>query len=231
MKTKNCLSDFNHPLVQKKAAELTQGKPTPLEKIENIFYFVRDEIRFGFPPRWDEVKASETMGYGLGYCNTKATLFLALCQASGIPARVHFGSIDIRLMRGIFPSFAFPFIGKVGGHGWVEVQLEGQWKTMDSYVEDKPFYDRAVKRLKASGLPFGYSVAFIDGKSSCEFNFGEKGFVHMGAVVKDFGVWEDAADYFASDKYLRPNAIQRMVYPMLAVLSNRNIEGIRAGAA
>jgi transglutaminase-like putative cysteine protease len=49
-----------------------------LEKIESIFYFVRDGIKFGFPPKFDEVKASQVIDYGLGYCNTKATLFLAL---------------------------------------------------------------------------------------------------------------------------------------------------------
>jgi hypothetical protein len=199
-----------------------------LEKIESIFYFVRDEIRFGFTPRWDEVKASEIMDYGLGYCNTKATLFLALCQASGIQARVHFGLIDIRIMRGILPSYAFPIMPKVGGHSWIEVQLENQWKSIDSYINDKLFYERAVRRLKESGYAFGYSVSFIEGKSSCEFNFGEKGFVHMGAVVEDHGVWEDPADYFASDKYTRFNALQLLGYPMLAMLSNRRIKGIRA---
>lgn len=231
METKNCLSDFSHPIVENKAAELTLGRVTLLEKIESIFHFVRDEIRFGFTPKWDEVKASEIMGYGLGYCNTKATLFLALCQASGIPARVHFGLIDIRILRGILPSFAFPLMPKVGGHSWIEVQLESQWKSIDSYINDKTFYKRAVKRLKESGCSFGYSVSFIEGKSSCEFNFGEKGFVHMGAVVEDHGFWEDPAHYFASGKYPRFNAIQMMGYPMLAALSNRHIEGIRASAA
>jgi hypothetical protein len=231
MKTERRLSDFDHPVVENKAAELTLGREAPLEKIASIFHFVRDEIRFGFPPKWDEVKASEVLGYGLGYCNTKATLFLALCQASGIPVRVHFGLIDNRIMRGILPSFAFPFMPKVSGHSWIEVQLGGQWKPMDSYINDRTFYDRAVERLKASGHPFGYSVSFIEGKSSCEFNFGEKGFVHMGAVVEDHGVCEDPADYFASNKYIRFNAVQMMGYPMLAVLANRNVERIRAGAA
>jgi len=229
--TKRHLADFDHPVVEKKAAQLTLGKETPLHKLESIFYFVRDGIRFGFPPKWDEVRASQVIGYGLGYCNTKATLFQALSQAAGIPARVHFGLIDIRIMRGILPSFAFPFMPKAGGHSWIEVQLEGRWSPIDSYINDQAFYQRALKRLKASGAAIGYSVSFIEGKSSCEFNFGEKGFVHMGAVLEDHGVWEDPAEYFASDKYLRFNAIQATLYPALAVLSNRNVERIRASAA
>ena len=231
MKAKSHLSDFENPKVATKAAELTLGKHTPLEKIESIFYFVRDGIRFGFSPKWNEVKASEVIDYGLGYCNTKATLFLALSKASGVPARVHYGLIDIRIMQGILPSFSFPFMPKTGGHSWIEVQLEGRWRRIDSYINDKAFYERALTRLKASGRPFGYSVSFVEGKSSCEFNFGEKGFVHMGAVVEDHGVWEDPADYFASDKYRPFNAIQTMGYPFLAMLANRNVEGIRASAA
>jgi hypothetical protein len=223
------LADFDHPVVQQKAAELTLGKKAALDKIESIFYFVRDGIKFGFPPKWDEVKASEVMGYGLGYCNTKATLFRALCKAAGIPARVHFGMIDIRIMRGILPSFVFPFMPKAGGHSWIEVQLDGEWKPIDSYINDQVLYGKSLERLKETKEELGYSVSFIGGKSSCEFNFGEKGFVHMGAVVEDHGVWEDPAEYFASDKYPRWNAIQSMSYPLLAFLANRNVGRIRKG--
>lgn len=230
MNTKPRLADCDHPAVREKAYELTRNKITPLDRLESIFYFVRDEIKFGFPPTWNEVKASETLSYGLGYCNTKISLFLALCQNTGIPARAHFGLLDLRCMRGIFPSFVFPFLPKAGGHAWIEVQLEGQWKSMDSYITDKAFYDGAVKRLKASGLPFGYAVAPLNGKSSCEFNFGEKGFIFMGAIMEDHGTWEDAADYYASKKYLRLNSIQNMTYPMLEALTNRNIQRTRAMA-
>ncbi len=230
MTTKSRLADFDHPIIKKKAAELMLGKQTIVDKLESIFSFVRDGIRFGFPPKWDEVKASQVISYGLGYCNTKATLFHALSQACDIPTRVHFGLIDIRIMRGILPSFAFPFMPKAGGHSWIEVQLDGQWKPIDSYINDKVFYERALKRLSAAGKAIGYSISFVEGKSSCEFNFGEKGFVHMGAVVEDHGVWEDPAEYFASLKYRRLNTIQSMFYPVLALLVNRNVEGIRASA-
>ena len=231
MTTINYLSDFDHPLIQKKSAELTLAQQTPLAKLEKIFCFVRDDIKFGFPPKWDEVKASQVIEYGLGYCNTKATLFLALSKAAGIPARVHFGLIDTGIMRGILPSFVFPFMPKVGGHSWVEVQLEGQWRPIDSYIDDHVLYEKALNRLKATKRVLGYSISLIGGKSSCEFNFGEKGFVHMSAVVEDHGVWEDAAEYFASDKYPRWNAFQSTSYPLLAILGNRNIQQIRAGSA
>jgi transglutaminase-like putative cysteine protease len=140
MNTGRMLSDYDHPAIQAKANELISDKLTLLDKVESLFGFVRDEIRFGFPPKWDEVKASETLQYKMGYCNTKATLFLALCKATGIPARLHTGFIAIEIMRGIFPSFAFPFLPSAGGHTWMEIEIDGEWRPMDSYINDKRFY-------------------------------------------------------------------------------------------
>jgi len=221
------LSDFDHPAIQEKAKKLTAEKSTMIDKVESIFIFVRDEIQFGFPSKWDQVKASETLQYGRGYCNTKATLFHALCRAIDIPARIHTGLIEIKIMRGIFPSFALPFMPNSGGHSWMEIEIDGEWKPIDSYINDKPFYDGALKRLQGSGKTTSFSISLTKGVSSCEFNFGEKGFVHMGAVVDDHGTWDDYSEYMSSEKYIRMGQMQLMSYPILAKMSNRNIEKIR----
>lgn len=227
MHAKSQLSDSDHPTIINLVSRLTYGKKSPQEMVESLFLFVRDQIRFGFPPVWDQVKASETVYYGLGYCNTKATLMVALCRAASIPARVHFGLIDIRIMRGILPGFVFPFMPKLGGHSWTEVQLDGEWKPIDSYINDKPFYERALNRLKASDQSIGYSISLEKGESSCEFNFGEKGFVHMGAVRDDHGTWQDSSDYFATDKYPRFASWQKALLPMILFMSNRNVTRLR----
>ncbi|MCG6912429.1 transglutaminase-like domain-containing protein [bacterium BMS3Abin03] len=221
------LSDYDHPSIRTKAMELTISKINRVDKIESLFYFVRDEIKFGFPPKWDRVRASETLQYGKGYCNTKATLLQALCKAADIPARIHTGLIDIEIMRGIFPSFAFPFLPGSGGHSWMEVDVEGEWKSLDSYINDKPLYEGALKRLQESSKTTAFSISQAKGKSSCEFNLGEKGFVHMGAVLEDHGTWDDFSEYMSSKKYSSMNQMQLMVYPMIAVFSNRNIKRLR----
>ncbi len=221
------LSDYDHPFVQSTASQITSSKTNQMEKLEAIFSFVRDEIKFGFPPKWDKVKASETLQYRMGYCNTKATLFLALCKVADIPARIHTGLIDIEIMRGVFPSFAFPFLPSAGGHSWMEINIEDEWKPIDSYINDKPFYDGALKRLQESGKMTAFSISHAKGDSSCDFNFGEKGFVHMGAVLEDHGTWNDYSEYMSSEKYSSMNRIQLMSYPLIALISNRNIEQIR----
>jgi hypothetical protein len=229
MEASGRLSDHDHPLIRAKAEELTGGRHAGRDSLARIFAFVRDDIRFGFPPKWDAVRASETIGYGLGTCNTKATLLVALCRASGIPARIHAGLISIEIMRGVFPSVAFPFLPRAGSHSWSEVQLDDEWNPIDSYINDKPFYDAALQRLRQSGRATGFSISQAKGPSSCELNFGEEGFVQMGAVVEDHGTWNDFSEYMSSTRYFRMNRMQLASYPWLARMSNRRIARIRSG--
>jgi hypothetical protein len=130
-------------------------------------------------------------------------------------------------MRGVFPSFAFPFMPSSCGHSWMEINIEDEWKSIDSYINDKPFYEGALKRLREKSKITAFSISQAKGESSCEFNFGERGFVQMGAVLEDHGTWEDFSEYMSSEKYSSMNRIQLMAYPLLAVISNRNIERLR----
>lgn len=221
------LADYDHPKVKSTAQNLTSGLIQPLEKLEKIFDYVRDDIKFGFPPKWDQVKASETIQYGRGYCTTKATLMLALCKAAGISARIHTGLIDVKIMRGIFPDFVFPMMPEQGGHSWTEVKLNGEWKSIDSYINDIPLYNKAIIKLHQSGLQSAFSISEAKGPSSPDFNFGEKGYIHMGAVAVDHGVWDDYSDYMNSDQYLAMDKIQQLSFPIIAMIANRNLSKIR----
>lgn len=227
MTTQGVLSDHDHPAVHARAVALITDTWSLEDKIRNIFHFVRDAIPFGFPPVWDSVKASETLEYGIGYCTTKATLFLALCKALNIPARIHTGLIDINIMRGIFPGFAFPFLPDSGAHSWVEIEMNGAWRPVDSYINDSALYQGALTKLHASGKPTGFSISEAESPSSCEFNFGEKGFVHMDAVLHDHGAWGDYAEYMASELYEPMDRMTEMSYPFIARLANRNIAKLR----
>jgi hypothetical protein len=113
------------------------------------------------------------------------------------------------------------------GHSWMEINIEDEWKSIDSYINDKPFYEGALKRLREKSKITAFSISQAKGESSCEFNFGERGFVQMGAVLEDHGTWEDFSEYMSSEKYSSMNRIQLMAYPLLAVISNRNIERLR----
>ena len=51
MNTGKRLSDYDHASIRTKAEELTANRITRPDKIESIFYFVRDEIRFRVSPK------------------------------------------------------------------------------------------------------------------------------------------------------------------------------------
>ena len=227
MKTREKLSDYDHPSVQKAAARLTNRETTVRGKLERLFHYVRDDIKFGFHKKWDLIKASQIIELGLGQCNNKSTLFLALCQAVGIPARVHYGLIKTEIMRGIFPGIALVFMPRQGSHSWLEVEVEGKWRRIDSYIVDKELFEVAKRGLLNKGWNIGYAVACPKGKCSCEFNIDREEFVQMGAVVGDHGIWGDASEFYATENYVSMNAVLFFSYKLMMSGFNKKIEEMR----
>ena len=193
---KNTLADYQHPLVSSKAKEITGSAETDREKLEKLFFFVRDKIKFGFPPKGDLVKASETLKMGMGQCNTKGTLFLALCKAVGLPARIHFSLIKKDIQKGLFTGLMYKLMPPAISHSWIEVEIEGKWRKLDSFINDQPFYYAGKQALKQKGWDTGFSVSCAKGESSADFSIEEDKFVQMDAVTEDQGIWYDHRFYF-----------------------------------
>ena len=223
------LSNANHPEIQLVAKRLTSGAESDRQAAERLFEFVRDDILFGFPQTWNAITASEVLTLRIGYCTPKATLFHALCQAAGVGSRLHAGLISKEILFGLLPPFAYPMQPAAVGHAWVELRLDGEWRPIDSYIVDKALYRAADAKLTATGRTTGYSLSRAQGPTSPEFNFGEKGYVQMGAVIADHGVWDDLSDYMESDDYRGMNRLQNAFYPTLARLTNRRVERLRTG--
>lgn len=49
----------------------------------------------------------------------------------------------------------------------------------------------------------------------------------MGAVIEDHGGWNDYSEYMGTYKYVRLNRLQLLTFPLIAALSNRNIDKLR----
>ncbi len=222
------LADFDDPLVRETAALLTKGVPDVRGKIERLFYYVRDDIKFGFPPRGDLTAASETIRLGIGQCNTKGTLFLALCKAAGIPARLHFSLITRDIQRGLFEGFAYRLLPPLLSHAWLEVEVDGSWRRIDGYINDAPFFDAAREALRRCGWNTGFSVACAGGEASIDFAPEDERFVQMDAVVDDHGVWDEPAAYYRSPAYRnRPGAFRKRMYRLLIGGINDKIISMR----
>jgi transglutaminase-like putative cysteine protease len=120
--------DSDHEQVRDKAKQVAGPLSGAAEKARVLYEAVRDGIRYD--PYIDYTdketyRASSVLAKGHGYCVGKASLYVALCRASGIPARL--GLADVknhlatpRLLEAVGTDvFAY--------HGYVEVMPEGQW--------------------------------------------------------------------------------------------------------
>lgn len=226
------LADHNHPLVRETAEQLTQGDVSVRGRLERLFLYVRDDIRFGFPEQGDFVSASDTIRRGLGQCNTKATLLLALCRATGIPARIHFSLISKKIQKGFFTGLAYWLMPSVISHSWIEVEVDGSWRRIDTFINDKALFDAAMSELKSRGWSIGFSVALNDGAASTGLSLDEEAFQQMAAVTDDHGVWDDPSEYYASAFYKnRPSGLKMWLYRRLIGGINRRVERLRQRGA
>lgn len=80
--------NYSHPLVRKKAAELSAGLSDEIALVKAVYEYVRDKIPHTFDIQGSQVscRASEVIGLGEGICYAKANLLAALLRACGIPA-------------------------------------------------------------------------------------------------------------------------------------------------
>ena len=224
------LSDFDHPVVEETAKRLTQTEATLRGKLKQLFLFVRDDIRFAFPDDGDLVKASDTLSLGYGQCNTKATLLLALCRVIGIPARIHFSLISKDIQKGFFTGLAYWLMPQEISHSWIEVEVDGSWRRIDTFINDLPLFNAAKTELKRRGWSVGYSVALKNGQASAELDLDHEVFQQMAAVTDDHGTWDDPSAYYASSKYKknRPDGLRMWLYHHLIGGVNRRVEKLRA---
>jgi transglutaminase-like putative cysteine protease len=120
--------DSDHPAVRAEASALVGTAADPAERARLLYRAVRDDIRYD--PYIDYTdpetyRASSVLAQGHAYCVGKASLYVALCRASGIPARL--GLADVK------NHLATPRLLEIVGtdvfayHGYVEVMPGREW--------------------------------------------------------------------------------------------------------
>lgn len=222
--------DTEHPDIVRVARELTAGAASNREKAVRIHDFVRDRVRFGFQSRFYDVRASEVLAGGVGYCNTKSTLFIALLRASGIPARAHFVDLDSGLLRGVVDP-GTPLVD----HCYTEVWDGTRWVKTDSYIVDTPLRAAALERLRAEGRRYGYGVHAAgtgewDGTRDAFSQFvAEPG--HATFTRSDFGVHADVLAFYRDTPgaWNRLTPALRAIGPVAFSAANERAERIRRG--
>ena len=126
------------------ARSLTRGTHSQYQKGARIFNWVRDNLRYSFYYN-TKLGAAGALKYRKGNCADTSHLVVALSRAAGLQAKYAHGNVR-------FPS------GRVIGHVWAIVKVNGRWYKADATSNRNTFgYMRGtVVRFKGihNTLPF-----------------------------------------------------------------------------
>ncbi len=110
--------ESNDPLIIAKAQELTQGCETSFQIVQKLFEFVNMYITYDTSDAYRNKGALSALQTGRGVCEEYSTLFVALCRALNIPARVITGyNADILEKNAEIDS-------RKVYHAWPEIYVE-----------------------------------------------------------------------------------------------------------
>ncbi|MFX1573524.1 MAG: transglutaminase family protein [Promethearchaeota archaeon] len=177
--------DYEHPSIQEKAKELTEGIPEEddISKAIQLFYFVRDQIKYSVKNARESYnkenwKSSITLKRGFGFCIPKAILLASLARAVGIPSRLHYVDIVNHMtserLKKDMGSNLFIF------HGFVELFLNGKWVEANCAFDKELCLRKNFPWVDFDGIKDGlFASTNKDGKPFVEY-------------IKDRGVYNDA---------------------------------------
>jgi len=120
--------DSDSPSIQTFARDSLTAGDTALEQAVNLYYRVRDGIRYS--PYIDYAdpemyRASSVLASGFGFCGSKASLLAACGRALGIPSRVGYGDVKNHMNS---PRLRDINNGDImRWHAFTELYLEGHW--------------------------------------------------------------------------------------------------------
>lgn len=169
----------------------------PLKKrLQAIYNFVRDEILFGYNAK-DDLPASQILEEGIGQCNTKSTLLMALLRACQIPCRLHGFTIDKALQKGAVTGINYLLAPKNILHTWVEVYYDNQWYNLEGVIIDKAYLAALQARFGTCATNFcGYGV-YTQNLLQPVVDWEENNtYIQQLGINQDFGLFPTPDDFY-----------------------------------
>lgn len=202
-------------------------KLNQIEKVKEIYNFVRDGIKFGYNKN-DQIPASEVLNDGYGQCNTKATLLMALLRAVGIQNRIHGFTISKELQKGAVTGIWYKLAPKNILHSWVEVKLFNKWYFLEGVILDKPYLQSLQEKFKTCNASFcgygAYTEDFFNPQIDFDLN---NTFIQEKGINQDFGVFDNPDKFYTQHQQDLP-FIKRFIYKyFVRHLMNNNVDSIR----
>ena len=221
------LLDFTHPAIEA-LVEKRGWLPLPMyDRIGAVYDFVRNEIAFGYN-EGDELPASRVLADGIGQCNTKSTLLMALLRAVGIPCRFHGFTIDKPLQKGAITGLAYWLAPQRIIHSWVEIGLESRWIALEGFILDAPYLASLQRRFPQARRFCGYGAATPDLSAPGVEWQGKDTYIQKEGIADDFGIF-DSPDAFYARHGSNLSGLKRWLYErVIRHAMNRNVARIRA---
>jgi len=123
---------------------LTEGSASDTQKIEKIFYFVRDEIKFDMVAN-QFMSAEEVLKAKKGACMNKALLLHDMAKKAGVPARLHFMRVKKTALEDLLHPAAYKLWPDNFFHTYAEVQLNNTWIPVEPTF-DKELHDILLEK-------------------------------------------------------------------------------------
>ncbi len=225
--TVTALLDLHQPDVEALVARRGWRTLSPYDRIGAACDFVRNEIAFGYN-QGDELPASRVLADGIGQCNTKSTLLMALLRAVGAPCRLHGFTIDKPLQKGTTTGLAHWLAPQRIVHSWVEVCPEGRWFALEGFILDAPFLASLQRRFPQARRFCGYGAATPDLSDPGVQWRGEHTDIQKEGIADDFGVF-DSPDAFYPRHGSNLSGLKRWLSErVFRHALNRNVARMRA---
>lgn len=219
--------DYSNASIQKLLEQRGWENLDTVAKVQAIYNFVRDEIKFGYNVS-DYISASQVLNDGYGQCNTKATLLMALLRATDVPNRIHGFTIDKALQKGAITGIWYRLSPKNILHSWVEVWVNEQWYFLEGVILDKPYLTKLQEQNSDCKTTFcGFGV-YTDNFENppIEWNLNNT-FIQDKGINRDFGVF-DTPDAFYAKQQQELNAFKKFIFQhIVRHIMNNNVERIR----
>ena len=221
------LLDFTHPAIEELMANRGWRQLPTYECIGAVYDFVRNEIAFGYNAG-DELPGSSVLADGIGQCNTKSTLLMALLRAAGIACRFHGFTIDKPLQKGAITGLAFALAPQRIIHSWVEVAFEGRWVNLEGFILDAPYLASLQRRFPGRQRFCGYGAATPDLSAPGVEWRGQDTYIQKDGIADDFGVF-DSPDEFYERHGSNLSGLKRWLYTrVIRHRMNAQVRRIRA---
>jgi transglutaminase-like putative cysteine protease len=224
------LLDFDHPSITRLVSS-NGWLSLPMEqRIAQIYAFVQNEIAFGYNEA-DDLPASRVLADGIGQCNTKGTLIMALLRKCGIPCRFHGFTINKALQKGAISGIAYVLAPRNIIHSWVEIWHQNRWINLEGFILDKTYLRSVQEQFKETNGAFcGYGIATTSlAQADVEWR-GKDTYIQKEGINHDFGIF-DAPDDFYVKHGSNLSGIKRFLFlRWIRQSMNRRVQDIRRGS-